>query len=72
MNSVKLRFLLLFKQIVQMASLETSVNTIAIVWVQRFVQEITVIALKDVRLDGQEMIVNKVRQSYLHDVTGNK
>ena len=61
-DSVKLRFLLLIEQLVQMTSLDSSVITIAIVCNQRFVTITVETAFQDVRPDGKEKNVNKVRQ----------
>ena len=61
-DSVKFRFLLLIEQFVQMASLDSIVKTIAIVWTQSLVKKKVDIALQDVHPDGQEKIVNNVRQ----------
>ena len=55
-------FILLIEQLVQMASLESCVNTIAIVWTQSLVSEIVESALMDVRAERQDTIVHKVRQ----------
>ena len=55
-------FILLIEQIVPMASLETCVNTIAIVWTQSIVTEVVDTASQDVRPYWQEKIVDKVSQ----------
>ena len=55
--------LFLIEQIVQMAGLDLCVIKIAIVWMtQRFVTKMMDIALQDVRPDGKEAVVKKVRQ----------
>ena len=58
----KLCFLLLIEQCVQLASLDSIVQKIAIVWTQCLVTKSVESAIQDVRPDGQEAIVNKVRQ----------
>ena len=62
-----LRFLLLKAHFVNMASLEMSVNTIVIVSTGRIVTEIVDTVIQDVRPDGKETVVNKVRQ-YIHTI----
>ena len=57
-----LPFILLKEQIVHMASLEISVSTIVTVSTQRPVTELVDTVIQDVRLDGKETAVNKVRQ----------
>ena len=62
-----LPFILLKDQIVHMACLDMSVSTIVIVSTQRPVTEIVDTVIQDVRPDGQETAVNKVRQ-YIYTV----
>ena len=55
--------LLLIEQIAHLASLDSCVSTTAIVrTLKRHVTEMVDIALQNVRPDGKESVVNKVRQ----------